>query len=71
MFQQQTGKTLDLLQFTAAFISRMVPSGEAGHDAMNLSEATEPEELVSLFAITEDHADPGEARGNFSMPGGK
>ena len=64
--QEQTGKALDLLQFMASFISAMVHGGEGGYGTMDITETTEPEELPSMFAGTEDHADPLETRENFS-----
>ena len=64
--QEQTGKTLDLLQFMASFISSMVHGGGGGYGNIEITETTEPEELPSMFAGTEDHADPTEARENFS-----
>jgi hypothetical protein len=64
--QEQTGKTLDLLQFMAAFITGLISGGGGGYGTMAITEATAPEELPSMFAGTEDHADPQEARENFS-----
>lgn len=61
--QEQTGKTLDLLQFMAAFITGLVHGSSGG---VRITEATVPEELPSMFAGTEDHADPMQARQNFS-----
>lgn len=62
--QEQTGKALDLLQFMAAFISGLIHGG--GQGGPRITEATTPEELPSMFAGTEDHADPLQARRNFS-----
>ena len=54
---EQTGKMLDLLQFmaTTATVARY-----------EITEATAPEELPSMFAGAEDHADPAKAWQNFS-----
>ena len=60
--QERTGKVVDLLQFMAAFITGLVHGGEGG---MRITEATSPDELPSLFAGTDDHTDPLEARANF------
>ena len=65
--QEQTGKALDLLQFMASFISAMVSGGGGGYGSMAITETTDPEELPSMFAGTEDHADPLETRENFSV----
>jgi len=64
--QEQTGKALDLLQFMASFITGLIHGGGGGY-GVQITEATEPEELPSMFAGTEDHADPTEARENFSV----
>ena len=64
--QQQTGKTLDLLQFMASFITGLIHGGGGGYGSMHITDMTEPEELPSLFAGTADHADPTETRENFS-----
>lgn len=64
--QEQTGKTLDLLQFMASFITGLIHGGGRGYGQMAITDVTEPEELPSMFAGTEDHADPTEARENFS-----
>ena len=63
--QVQTGKALDLLQFMASFITGLIHGGGGGY-GVQIIEATEPEELPSMFAGTDDHADPTEARENFS-----
>ncbi|MBZ0300118.1 MAG: hypothetical protein K8J31_10270 [Anaerolineae bacterium] len=65
--QEQTGKALDLLQFMAAFITGLIHGGGGGYGAVQITEATAPEELPSMFAGTEDHADPAQARQNFSV----
>ncbi|RMH21323.1 MAG: hypothetical protein D6698_02965 [Gammaproteobacteria bacterium] len=64
--QEQTGKALDLLQFMASFITGLINGGGGGYGRMQITEQTEPEELPSMFAGTDDHADPTEARDNFS-----
>ena len=64
--QEQTGKALDLLQFMAAFITGLIHGGGGGYGAVRITEATAPEELPSMFAGTEDHTDPAQARQNFS-----
>ena len=62
--QEQTGKTLDLLQFIARFITGIVHGGGGGSGM--ITEATVPDELPSMFTGTDNHADPTEARENFS-----
>ena len=64
--QEQTGKALDLLQFMASFITGLIHGGGSVPGYATITEATEPEELPSMFAGTDDHADPAEARENFS-----
>lgn len=64
--QEQTGKALDLLQFMAAFITGLIHGGSGSYGPVRITEATAPEELPSMFAGTEDHADPAQARENFS-----
>lgn len=64
--QDQTGKALDLLQFMASFITGLI-SGESRYGGIEITDATEPEELPSMFAGTDDHVDPSEARENFSV----
>jgi hypothetical protein len=63
--QEQTGKALDLLQFMASFITGLIHGGGGGY-GVQITEATEQEELPSMFAGTDDHADPTGARENFS-----
>ena len=58
--QEQTGKTLDLLQFMASFITGLIHGGGGGYGTMQITEETEPEALPSMFAGTDDHADPTE-----------
>lgn len=65
--QQQTGKALDLLQFMASFITGLVNGGGGGYGVgVSITETTAPEDLPNLFAGTDDHANPMEARENFS-----
>ena len=64
--QEQTGKTLDLLQFMASFITGIIHGDRAGYSELQITEITQPEELPSMFAGTDNHADPMEARENFS-----
>jgi len=67
--QEQTGRALDLLQFMAAFITGLIHGGGEGYGVPGygtITEETAPEELPSMFAGTENHADPQEARENFS-----
>ena len=64
--QEQTGKSLDLLQFMASFITGLIHGGAGSYGSIQITEATAPEELPSMFAGTDDHADPTEARENFS-----
>lgn len=65
--QEQTGKALDLLQFMASFITSMIHGDRGGYGGIQITEVTDPEELPSMFAGTEDHANPVEARENFSI----
>lgn len=62
--QAKTGKTLDLLQFMASFITGLTGQRVGG---MMIDEMTAPEALPSMFAGTDNHVDPGEARENFSV----
>jgi len=64
--QEHTGKTLDLLQFMASFITGIIHGGGGGYSGLQITEVTQPEELPSMFAGTDNHADPLEARENFS-----
>lgn len=64
--QEQTGKALDLLQFMASFITGLINNGGAHYGNIQITEMTEPEELPSMFAGTDHHVDPKEARENFS-----
>jgi len=65
--QEQTGKALDLLQFMASFITGLISGGGGLYGGIAITDATEPEELPSMFAGTDDHVDPSEARENFSV----
>ena len=60
--QEQTGKALDLLQFMASFVTGLI----VGKSPLEITEATLPDELPSMFAGTDNHADPGEAREKFA-----
>lgn len=64
--QEQTGRAVDLLQFMARFITGLVSGGGVSYSPVEITELTEPEQLPSMFAGTEDHADPLEARVNFA-----
>lgn len=64
--QEQTGKTLDLLQFMASFITGLIHGRGGDYAGVQITEATEPEELPSMFAGTDDHIDPSDARETFS-----
>lgn len=64
--QKHTGQAIDLLQFMAAFITGLVSGGGGGYSSVPITEITMPEELPSMFAGTDNHADPTEARENFS-----
>ena len=63
--QEQTGKAIDMLSFMARFITGLVHGGGRMVESY-ISPDTQPEELPSMFAGTADHADPIEARVNFS-----
>ena len=63
--QTQTGKMLDLLEFMASFITGLV-GGSRSYAFNDISDATAPEELPSMFAGTENHVKPEETRQNFS-----
>ncbi len=65
--QEQTGKTLDLLQFMASFITGLIHGRGGGYGGVQITDATEPEELPSMFAGTDDHIDPSDARETFSV----
>jgi len=61
--EKHTGKPVDMTVFMAQFITGLV-TGERGTPA--LRENMTPEELPSMFAGTEDRADPLEARQAFA-----
>lgn len=63
--QEQTGKVVDMLQFMASFITGLI-TGRTGQ-GVTITESTAPEELPSMFAGTDDHADPMETRENFAI----
>ena len=63
--QEQTGKALDLLEFMAQFITGMVFGGT--NKGYSITEDTKMEDLPGAFIGTQDHADPMEARENFSV----
>lgn len=65
--QEQTGKTLDLLQFMASFITGLIHGSGGGYGGFSIDETTDPEELPSMFAGTDDHTDPLEAREAFAV----
>lgn len=62
--QTQTGKAIDMLQFMASFITGLV-SGRGGY--VSITDATDPEELPTMFAGTADHDDPLATRENFAV----
>lgn len=64
--QEQTGRAVDLLQFMASFITGLITGSNRGWGGVQITEVTAPEELPSMFAGTEDHANPAEARENFA-----
>ena len=64
--QDQTGRAIDLLQFMASFITGLITGGGGGYSSLQITDSTAPEELPNMFAGTEDHADPIEARENFA-----
>jgi hypothetical protein len=53
--QEQTGKALDLLQFMASFITGIIHGDRGGYSGMQI---IDPEELPTMFARTDNHADP-------------
>lgn len=64
--QVATGKVVDLVRFTSAFVVSLVSDGHRGYRGEFITEKTQPEELPNMFAGTADHIDPMEARENFS-----
>lgn len=61
--ERHTGKPVDMTVFMAQFVSNLVMGG-GGMPAY--TPTTRPEELPSMFAGTEDRADPSEARQAFA-----
>jgi hypothetical protein len=51
----------------ASFITGLIHGSGGGYGGMAIDESTEPEELPSMFAGTDDHIDPTEARETFSV----
>jgi hypothetical protein len=63
--QEMTRKRIDLTEFIASFITGMVVGNNA--PAMpRITPTTTPEELPTIFAGTDNHVDPFEAREAFS-----
>jgi len=62
--KQQTGSLPDLLQFMASFITGLVSGGGEYRPLVNGD--MPPEDLPNMFAGTDDHANPLDARENFS-----
>lgn len=62
--QEHTGRQVDMLEFTAQFITAMVRGGS--YSQIPLSVDTDPGELPTAFIGTADHADPLEARQAFA-----
>jgi hypothetical protein len=63
--QEMTRKRIDLTEFIASFVTGMVV-GSSVHAMPYITPATTPEELPTIFAGTDNHADPLEAREAFS-----
>lgn len=63
--QQETGRVIDLMQFVSRFVTGLVTGGRVG--GIEITADLRPEELPSMFAGTDDHADPLETRENFAM----
>ena len=61
--ERHTGKSIDMTVFMAQFVSNLVLGGQG---MPTYTPSTDPEELPSLFAGTEDRADPMEARQAFA-----
>lgn len=61
--ERHTGKPIDMTVFMAQFVSNLVLGGQA---MPAYTPTTNPEELPSMFAGTEDRADPMEARQAFA-----
>ena len=63
--QEMTRKRVDLTEFIASFITGMV-LGSSAHTMPRITPTTTPEELPTIFAGTDNHVDPLEAREAFS-----
>lgn len=63
--QQETGRVIDLLQFISRFVTGLVTGNRVG--GIDITPDLRPEELPSMFAGTDDHADPMETRENFAV----
>ena len=63
--QEKTGRVIDLMEFMAQFITRLVTGGYAG--VSTITENTTLDDLPVAFIGTDDHADPMEARENFAI----
>lgn len=61
--ERHTGKPVDMTVFMAQFVSNLVLGGQG---MPTYTPDTNPEELPSMFAGTEDRADPLEARQAFA-----
>ena len=61
--QEHTGRQIDMTEFMAQFVTNMVIGGRG---LPVLRDDTQPDELPSMFAGTEDRADPLEARQAFA-----
>jgi hypothetical protein len=61
--ERHTGKPVDMTVFMAQFVSNLVMGGQG---MSTYTTATSPEELPSMFAGTEDRADPLAARQAFA-----
>ena len=62
--EEQTGREVDMMEFTARFVSSMVTSRPMS--GMNVTPDLDPSDLPTAFIGTAEHADPAEARGNFA-----
>lgn len=63
--EEHTGKPIDMTHFMAQFVTQLVLGGKTGGYAP-LPPIPQPEELPSMFAGTEDRADPLQARQAFA-----
>lgn len=64
--QEKTGRQIDLTEFMASFITGLVVGGSALPARVEITPATTPDELPTIFAGTDNHVDPLEARQTFS-----